>query len=324
MKTINVPQLYCPFESRISPFVDRVDRHTTNWLHRFQLLSGEELYEKYANYKFAWMTCRTYPDADYDFLCAANNLNSLLFVMDDLLDHASSETADYRTADYVQGIIGGFVNVLRFNKRVPVSVNPIMAAFSDFWEKMRRLSSASWQCQFTLSLKAVFEAGMWEIENSRAQRHPSMLQYMKMRPYFAAANLATDLLEVATKQNLPVFVLQNEEFQRLVELARRTICWSNDLFSLSKELEHGDEHNLVVVIEHERNISLEQAIEETARIHDREIAQFNELKAQLPSFGIRIDTAIQTHLDAMGTMLRGFMDWSIYDTARYEFNYVTE
>jgi hypothetical protein len=322
MQPINVPLLDCPFEARISPFVSEIDRHTASWLQEFNLLQSDEAYDRFRKYKFAWMTARTYPDADLEFLCTANDLNTWLFVLDDLLDHVTPETASYREQKYLQQVITDFVNVLRYDKSIDRETNPVLAALSDFWNKMRQLSTVSWQCQFTLSLKATFEAAVWEAENAKHQKHPSVFQYMQMRPFFSGANLGTDMLEVAAQTYLPIFVLQNEQFQKLVDLARRAVCWANDLFSLSKELAHGDDHNLVVVIEHEQQISLEEAIAETAAIHNREIALFNELRTQLPSFGPNIDFAIQRHLDALGTMVRGFMDWSIYDTARYEFNYM--
>lgn len=321
MQPINVPLLNCPFEAKISPFVSEIDRHTSSWLQEFNLLQSDEAYDRFRKYKFAWMTARTYPDADLDFLCTANDLNTWLFVLDDLLDHVTPETSAYREQVYLQQVITDFVNVLRYDKCIGRETNPVLAALSDFWNKMRQLSTVSWQCQFTLSLKATFEAAVWEAENAKQRRHPSVFQYMQMRPFFSGANLGTDMLEVAAQTYLPVFVLQNEQFQKLVDLARRAVCWANDLFSLSKELAHGDDHNLVVVIEHEQQITLEEAIAETAAIHNREIALFNELRTQLPSFGAHIDLSIQRHLDALGTMVRGFMDWSIYDTARYEFNY---
>lgn len=321
MRQITVPTLHCPFEAKISPFVNEIDQHTSSWLHEFNLLQTEEAYDRFRKYKFAWMTARTYPDADLAFLCTANDLNTWLFVLDDLLDHVKPETANYREQAWLQQVITDFVSVLRYDRSIDRVSNPVLAALSDFWNKMRQLSTASWQCQFTLSLKATFEAAVWEAENAKQHRHPSVFQYMQMRPFFSGANLGTDMLEVAAGTSLPVFVLQNEQFQKLVDLARRAVCWANDLFSLSKELAHGDEHNLVMVIGHEQQITLDEAIAQTAAIHNREIAQFNELRSQLPSFGMHIDLAIQRHLDALGTMVRGFMDWSIYDTARYEFNY---
>src|SRR5688572_9447759 len=111
MQPINVPLLNCPIEAKICPFVDEIDRHTSSRLHEFNLLQSDEAYDRFRKYKFAWMTARTYPDADLAFLCTANDPNTWLFVLDDLLDHVTPETAGYREQGYLQQVITDFVNV---------------------------------------------------------------------------------------------------------------------------------------------------------------------------------------------------------------------
>lgn len=320
---IIVPNLYCPFPSRISPAAAAVDQHTSNWLRHYDLLPTEGMYETFSSYKFAWMTSRTYPDADPEFLCLANNLNSWLFVLDDQLDHIEAETANFRDKRFLQKIISDFVAILR-NERYEASPGfyAVLEAFRDFWEKIRNKSSVAWQCQFTLSMKATFEAAVWEAENAKKKRYPNVDQYMQMRPFFAGANLGTDMVEPACKISLPTFVLQNEHFQKLIELSRRVVCWSNDLFSLSKEISHGDEHNLVMVLKHQYRLSLEEAIGKAADIHNRDISSFIQLKNRFPSFGDPyLDGEILRYIDHLELMIRGFFDWSIKDTKRYQFIY---
>ncbi|XXT17530.1 hypothetical protein WME94_45610 [Sorangium sp. So ce429] len=321
MQMVTVPQLYCPFPSRINPRVEEIDRHTTDWLREFELLRTEQMHEKFRRYKFAWMTARVYPDADYDLLCAANDLYTWLFILDDQLDHLTPETAKIREKASLQEAISNFVDILRYDRTVPRGTDAILASLSDFWARMKPMSRPSWQCQFILGLRATFEAAIWEAGNARKGRHPFATQYMQMRPWFAGANIGTDMIEVAAKVHLPVYVLQHEHFVRLVDLSRRAVCWANDLFSLSKEVAHGDEHNLVLVLKQERGTTLEEAIQETAQIHDAEIRLFEELRGRLPSFGDEIDADVARYVDALGIMIRGFMDWSIYDTARYQFVY---
>lgn len=321
--TITIPRLYCPFPSRISPFAEKVDQHTFRWLHKYDLLQSQEMYAKFKKFKFAWMTARTYPYADYEFLCIANNLYSWLFVLDDQLDNIKPETNSVREKTFLQKFIADFTRILRYDKMVsPDEGGNILASLSDFWGHMLKISSASWQSQFALSFKATFEAAVWEAVNAKKNRLPDVEQYMGLRPFFSGANLGTDMIEVATKVSLPIYILQNEKFQKLVDLARRVVCWANDLFSLSKELAHGDEHNLVIVLMNERGIPLEEAISEAAKVHNREVRQFIELKYKLPSFGDKkIDDDIRRYLDALEVMVRGFFDWSIYDTERYHFVY---
>lgn len=303
-----------------------MDQHTFRWLHKFNLLQSDEMYEKFRRYKFAWMTARTYPYADYEFLCIANNLYTWLFVLDDQLDNIKPETDSVRERPFLQKIIADFMNILRYDKVItPAEGGDILAALSDFWSHILKMSSTSWQSQFMLSFKATFEAAVWEAVNAKRKQHPDVTQYMNLRTFFSGANLGTDMIEVASKVCLPVYILQNEQFQKLVDLGRRVVCWANDLFSLSKELEHGDQHNLVVVLMNQHNMSLEEAIAEAAKIHNKEVRQFIELKYKLPSFGSwKVDDDVRRYIDALEIMVRGFFDWSVYDTDRYHFTYAED
>jgi len=138
-----------------------------------------------------------------------------------------------------------------------------------------------------------------------------------MRPYFSGANLGTDLIEPASGISLPYYLQQNRSLLKLIELIRRVICWANDIFSLEKELAHGDMHNLVCVLAGENNITIPEAILAAAELHDAEIRLYLRLKNELPGFGEKNDAGIQKYLQAQETMVKGFMDWSTRDSARY-------
>lgn len=195
----------------------------------------------------------------------------------------------------------------------------MLAAFSEIWQQLLPQSRATWQCQFTLSLKGTFEAAIWEAANNAlTAKVPTVAQYTTMRPYFSGANLGTDLNEVAQQVFLPVYVLQNEAFSKLVDYSRRVVCWANDILSLGKELAHGDNHNLVMVMKANLHLSLEEAIQEAADLHDKEIRYMKKLRRRLPDFGDRVNNEVQTYIDGLETMVAGFYYWSIEDTPRYK------
>ncbi len=135
--------------------MSEIDRHTASWLQEFNLLQSDEAYDRFRKYKFAWMTARTYPDADLEFLCTANDLNTWLFVLDDLLGPCYARNRQVtENKNILQQVITDFVNVCGMTNPLTVKTNPVLAALSDFWNKMRQLSTVSWQCQFTLSLES--------------------------------------------------------------------------------------------------------------------------------------------------------------------------
>lgn len=316
-RSVSIPDLYCPFPTRISPHVHQVQEQTDRWMKEFSLLPDEKAYAGFSNYKMAWMTCRTMPDASLDLLVTVNNFYSWLFVMDEQLDHITPETEAVRDKRFLQHFISGFVRIMRENSTVSKSDNLMLAAFSDIWQQLQPHSRATWQCQFTVSLKGTFEAAIWEAANTNALKLPTVAQYTMMRPYFSGANLGTDLNEVAQQIFLPVYVLQNESIIQLVNYSRRVVCWANDLFSLGKELAHGDNHNLVMVLKENHQLSLEEAIREAAGLHDREIRRMRRLRSRLPDFGEKVNDDVQRYINGLETMVAGFFYWSIEDTPRY-------
>ncbi|RAJ05378.1 hypothetical protein LX64_02536 [Chitinophaga skermanii] len=316
---VTIPSLYCPFEAKIHPQLPLIEQHTNDWIRSFDLLTSEEHYIAFKSYKFAKMTARTYPTASLAFINAASCLNTWLFVLDDMLDHINEQTEKIRDEKFLKKLVGDFVTIFRYNKlpnKSPETYN-ILASLEDIWQRFIPLTSPTWQSQFTISFTATFQAAFWEAENAVKHRNISLSSYKLMRQFFSGANLGTDMVEPATGIQLPYYVQQERTFMQCVELIRRVICWANDIFSLEKELAHGDSHNLVCVLANEYDISIEKAIDKAAELHDAEIAQFMQLKQELPSYGEAVDAQIQSYFLAMETMVKGFIDWSVKDSLRY-------
>jgi hypothetical protein len=111
-----IPKLYCPFEAKIHPMVDQLERYTDIWLREFNLLPNEQAYLAFDQYQFAKMTARTYPDAGFAFLQTASCLNTWLFVVDDALDHIVPGTEKIREKRFLQNLTDDLISILRHNK----------------------------------------------------------------------------------------------------------------------------------------------------------------------------------------------------------------
>lgn len=317
---ISIPNLFCPFEAKIHPAVDKLEKYTSAWLREFNLLKSEKEYQAFDSYKFAKMTARTYPVTDFKLLCTVSCFNTWLFVVDDALDHIVPDTDKIRDPEFLKNLVADFISIFRYNKLPNKNKETfeICSALEDLWQQLLSLTPVTWQCQFTVSFAATFQAAFWEAENSVLNRRITLSSYKNMRPYFSGANLGTDLIEPTSRISLPYYVQQNRHITKLVELIRRIICWANDIFSLKKELGHGDTHNLVCVLQNEYKTSISKALQKAVQIHNAEIQLYLRLKNELPSFGSKLDHDIMQYLSAMETMVRGFFDWSVFDSARYQ------
>ncbi|MFM9587438.1 isoprenoid biosynthesis enzyme family protein, partial [Streptomyces caniscabiei] len=66
MRTIQIPELYCPFSPAISPHVEAVQRQVNQWMQARRYFRTEASFERFKSAKFAWLTGRVHPDASFE------------------------------------------------------------------------------------------------------------------------------------------------------------------------------------------------------------------------------------------------------------------
>src|SRR5262249_50739803 len=131
-----------------------------------------------------------------------------------------------------------------------------------------------------------------------------------------AVYTAFALIEICERMELPSAVRGNHLVRRLARISNNIICWGNDLFSLEKELRHGDPANLVVALRAEYELTLQTAVSRAAEMHDAEVRAFLELESRLPSFGAWADAMLERYVAGLRSWMRGSFDWS-HTTGRY-------
>jgi hypothetical protein len=314
----DLPPLYCPFESRINSFVEEANAHTAEWLMKYQLLPEGASIEEFLKNKYTWLTARMYPSADFENLCITSDLFAILFLLDDLFDEKCQETIFQERKAFLASHVSKLPQILLRGKDMALGINsPMVVAITELETRLRRRGAPEWQERCVQSIKDTWEVGLWEYDNMMNRRTPNVAEVIMMRPAGSGANIGTDLVEMVEDAYLPDAIYQNEIIQKLVYEARIIICWANDLFSLQKEIKSGDMCSLVFALMHEQNMRLEEAIQETARRHDEEVKQFMILEQQLPSFDRELDVKIRRYVHGLRNFVRGNVDWSILDTARY-------
>lgn len=321
MQTVYIPDLYCPIESKINPLVDIARVHTSEWIKQFGLHEGRA-YDKFVGDNFSTMTARFYPTADQLRLNLANDINSLLFVVDDAMDNQTVKADLIKTRHNYTTFVEKCMFILtEADLYIPLEEGKgVFAALNDVWKRLRAISSPEWQSNFVKSIQLMFDAGTWEFENVQAGKLPTVAEFYKKRPFLGAAHISTDLISVIENIDLPDKIINHPSIVDVVNLCRNIVCLANDLFSLSKELIHGDEHNMVIIIMKEMNISLEDAILKTVNIHNSDMTKFIFLTRELPSFE-KYDASLRHYVSTLGAILKGNVDWSSTETSRYSFIY---
>lgn len=111
-----------------------------------------------------------------------------------------------------------------------------------------------------------------------------------------------DLLEIAQDLDLPPSIYQRTELTALHEAANNVIMWTNDVYSLHKELEDDGILTLPVVMRAEQHCSMREAITQVCARIDAETQRFKELAQSLPA---NTDADLQVYRTALERWIRG-------------------
>lgn len=311
MPTITLPRIIYPFPSLINQNVTAAHEQNRQWVSAFGFITTPEAMARFDKSRFAWLAARAFPNANYHELCVIANFNTWLFMLDDQCDEAQLG----KKAVYLEHVTDRFMDILRHNTPVDTILG---RSFTDIWERMQALGDTAWQARFIRSMEEYFTSCHWEAGNRAADITPTVAEYVTMRPYTGALFADVEAIEIIEKVYLPSHILQHFIVQRLVLACNNIVCWANDIFSCAKEAKQGDVHNLVLVLKHERNISLQDAVDETARMHNEEVKLFTALEKLLPSFGPEMDLELERFLSVLRSWITANYDWSFLDTGRYQ------
>ncbi|CAL1519247.1 terpene synthase family protein [Chitinophaga sp. MM2321] len=314
MTTILFPRIQYPFPSRINHHVQEAQQHITDWVNHYRLLTTEKAVTRFSKARFAWLAARAFPDAALDELCLIADFNTWLFILDDQCDEAAAG----RKSAYLKSIMAGLMDILHYNKHVtPKDGGPLPSALSSIWERMRAISSPAWRLRFIRSMEDYFNSCLWEAENREAGIVPTVADYVRMRPFTGALFADVEAIDIIEKIYLPEEMLQHALLKRMVLACNNIVCWANDLFSCNKEARQGDVHNLVLVLQHANKSTLQQAVDEAARMHNEEVAIFVALEKLLPLSSTEKDYELLRYVAVLHSWITGNFDWSLHDTGRY-------
>ncbi|AUB40740.1 terpene synthase metal-binding domain-containing protein [Nostoc flagelliforme CCNUN1] len=139
-----------------------------------------------------------------------------------------------------------------------------------------------------------------------------------MRSFSGAMYPCFALMQITEGIELPFYIVQSGVGQSLQQLACNIVCWSNDIFSYSKERKYQDVHNLVYVLHKHKNINLQSAFTQVKTMHDKEVNKFEQLLLELPVYkSPQIEENFLRFIKGLQYWITGNCDWSI-GSSRYE------
>lgn len=318
MNNIKFPILYCPFDSAaINPHCNAAYQHTLDWMRSFNFATDKSAYQSLLVGKLHILAARAYPHASFEDMKIITNFIFWNFVIDDQFEDAGIS----KQLEILEPLRARLVEIMKKDAELTNIDTPTVRAWKDIMQKLHHHPSATSECvlRFTKNMEDYFQAVCWEALNNSQGTTLNVATFIKIRSFTVAVYPCISLILIANQITFPPEVVKHPIMKRLELATINIIAWANDIFSFDKETKAGSNLNLVTVLKQEYQISLQEAFDHAAKLHNTEVRLFIELSAHLPSFGSEIDANIDSYLLGLRFWIRANLDWSV-ETGRYKIN----
>ncbi|KDQ58781.1 hypothetical protein JAAARDRAFT_47108 [Jaapia argillacea MUCL 33604] len=305
---IIIPDLvsHCTLKLRINRHHKEAAKSSERWLFRHGNLN-EERRTAFRGLKAGFLTSMCYPGAGYPQLQVCCDFMNLLFHLDDITDDL-----DHRGARSVRDEVMGCLvqpETFRYSARVGKMTK-------DYWGRLTTTSAPGAERRFIETFDAFFLAVYQQAIDRKNGVVPDLESYIDLRRDTSGCRPCWALIEYAYNLDIPDEVMNHPLIQSLGDAANDLVTWSNDIFSYNVEQARGDTHNMIVVVMREQGLSLQESIDFVGYMCQQSIDRFVEDRAQLPSWGPAVDTALQIYVDGLADWIVGSLHWS-FESTRY-------
>ncbi|WP_437733800.1 terpene synthase family protein [Sorangium sp. So ce1335] len=293
-----------PFPASCNAKVDAAERRTLQWIRRLQLAPEGRTLSRLKATNFAQLAAWLLPSANMQTLQLASDFTAALFLLDDAYDEGELSTdpeAVERLNEKYLGELFGYVE--------PDMSDPLTRGFLDIRDRIKRSHPHFFLNRWLAHFQYYFEANLWEAHNRKQTRIPCVDEYLLMRRYSGAVYTYCDLLELLLDRPLPLEVVQHPTIQSVRDICNDILCWTNDYFSLGKELTSGEVHNLIIVLRDNHAITLEEAVAQLKRMHDERVAEYQDVREK--ALELWADDATRLYLDAADALIAGNQRWAL-------------
>ncbi|MFE5736189.1 terpene synthase family protein [Streptomyces celluloflavus] len=307
-----------PFPPRVNPFLPDAETRHIDWMRGVGLLAGPDAEAQYRRWSPAEVGARWFYLAQGDDLALGCDTFGWFFAFDDHFDGPLGQQPES-----VAAVIERTAAVLDEGSDTEAATgHPLMAAFGDLWERERTGMSLAWRERAIRHWKQYLYAHVTEAANRAQGIWPSMPDYLDLRYRTGFMPPLLDLIERVWHSELPAPVYDSPELRLMRYVTNQNINIVNDVLSLDKEEAHGDQHNLVLVIEHEQRCTRREAIGTVHRMVDEWTRTFSLTEPALAGVCDRLAipvadrTTIYGCIEGMRAAIRGNYDWCA-QTNRY-------
>lgn len=303
MESLVIPDIYCPFPSLTNPNIEQAKKHSLEWAKDFRLIQRDAAQQHFLIAGVAHFGCSVHPKAALEELCFCCDWYCLITLFDDHFD----DTERGKEPELLRLIHDHLLAVLQ-NPPKAIPQGLAAEAFSDIQQRAARLAPPTWQKHFVQHHADFFAGQLQDAENRAAQHIPDIQACISNRLRTYGTLIVFDAIQLVRHFELPAEIYASPPFQAVLQAAGNVMGWTNDVFSVERELKFGEVNNLVGVVQHVQGGSLQDTVNHVCALIETETRHLQKLIQDLPEYPTEVDRDIHTFLDDLGSWIRGNLD----------------
>jgi hypothetical protein len=287
---------------RVNPHVQDAENHARVWMNRYGLTGTETqrhmIHASFIGKAIAW----NFPDADLDSLYQATEIFAWALGFDDTRAETVSQAEFAQLMNEIPRLMGALGGIVSDH-----TSTGFVAALTDLVRGFNR-----WPPQQILrildAIRATLTGLVWEAHIRSTGAHPSVDDYLVMRPYFFYSYILIALAEPIGRYTLPDDLRHSPDVQRLETAVANLIAWQNDLvsFHLETELFGPTPLSLPGLLAIHQGCDYREAFSRVYSMYEEETRQAIQLINRCRASGT---PQLRYHADAMTKMITGCYVW---------------
>lgn len=306
-----MPQFDAPFPLECNRHLTEASGAMWDWIEAMGLATTSSAQARMRRTGADLSGAYVWPRADLHLLTRGLKWLALTFRIDDQLDEDDG-AGDARTR---QEVVTGLASIVC--DRAEPTAGPVPTALATLWAETSTGTPNSWRTAFASDFTAFLQSYADDANLTAHGILPSLDDYLPRRVYSVGMPWLWDLDEQRLPVYLPESVRSCRLFQELRTTASLHIALVNDVVSMPREQLTAYPHNAVLIIQRERQYSLQEAVDHVAALVSRQVTAFNRARRALPSELDRqgldqaVTSSVLEYVSNLAANMRGQLAWHL-------------
>ncbi|WP_146166714.1 terpene synthase family protein [Streptosporangium nondiastaticum] len=311
--TFRIPEVPLITPAKGHHLAEEIERDNQQYIraHLAPLYHDVDEFEDFVSEEHAGFVAWCYPTAKDDRIAIIAEWTSAWLAYDDVFSHGSKAGASpsrmRAMADKLMAALRG-PDVME----CPAFLRPAV----DVMRRMAQGMSPQLRDRYLDTTQGYLEGTVKEVGFRARREMPGWQEYLDMH-ILAGATWVLDTVEYGQGFDLTYELSASSELREARRIAAEGVVMVNDLFSFRKEYSTGDHSNIVSSFMAGENLSLQGSIDRLCDLIQDVERRFILKQAEVLAGPLGDRADVRAHLEALGYLLPGNMEWSLR-TPRYQ------